>query len=201
VIPTTSLVPESAQRLKKKSWLSLQGWVPSFVDEEEIVATMVAAMSSCWRQQECAVDNLKRAGGGRRRRRTQGQGGGNVYARWAGGGQHDKRGEAEGAGRGEWEADNMMRGGRGWTTRGKQVVDDTTRGLSLQWQKMVESTHVGVRRHQHHCMSVADAPGEGGVGTHRHQSQRAIYNNNKDAMSKNDGNHDVVFLTTVAVGA
>jgi hypothetical protein len=76
VIPTTSLAPESAQQPKKTSWLSLRGWAPSFVDEEEIVATMAAAMSSCWRRQECAVDNLKRAGGGRGRRRTQGQGGG-----------------------------------------------------------------------------------------------------------------------------
>ncbi len=86
MIPTTSLTPESVQRPKKTSWLSSRGWAPSFVDEEEIVATMAAAMSSRWRRQECAVDNLKRAVGGRRRRRTQGQGGGSVYVRWAGGG-------------------------------------------------------------------------------------------------------------------
>ncbi len=59
VIPTTSLAPESVQWPKKTSWLSLQGWAPLFVYEEEIVATMAAAMSSCWRRQECAVDNLK----------------------------------------------------------------------------------------------------------------------------------------------
>ena len=62
--PTTSLAPESAQRQKKTSWLSLQEWAPLFIDEEEIVVTMAAAMSSRWRRQECAVDNSKRAGGG-----------------------------------------------------------------------------------------------------------------------------------------
>jgi hypothetical protein len=96
VIPTTSLMPESAQWPKKTLWFHSRGWAPSFVDEEEIVATMVAAMSSHWRRQECAVDNSKRAGGGRRRRRTQGQGSGDVYARCAGGGQHDKRGGQRG---------------------------------------------------------------------------------------------------------
>ncbi len=45
MIPTTSLAPESAQRPKKTSWLSSQGWEPSFIDEEEIVATMAAAMA------------------------------------------------------------------------------------------------------------------------------------------------------------
>jgi hypothetical protein len=72
VIPTTSLASEGVQQPKKTSWLSSQGWAPSFVDEEEIVATMAAAMSSHWWRQEWAVDNLKRAGGGRRRRRMQG---------------------------------------------------------------------------------------------------------------------------------
>jgi hypothetical protein len=64
VIPATSLAPESAQRPKKTSWLSSRGWAPSFVDEEEIVATLAAAMSSHWWQQECAVENSKRAGRG-----------------------------------------------------------------------------------------------------------------------------------------
>jgi hypothetical protein len=50
-------------------------------------------------------------------------------------------------------------------------------------------------------VSVAIAPGEGGAGTHRHRRRRAIYNDDEDAASKNDGNHDVVFLATVAVGA
>ncbi len=95
------------------------------------MATMAAAISSLWRRQECAVNNLKRAGGGRRRRRTQGQGGGNVYVRCAGGRQHDERGGAEGAERGEREADDTTRGGRGQTTRGKWAADDTTRGLLL----------------------------------------------------------------------
>ncbi len=44
-------------------------------------------------------------------------------------------------------------------------------------------------------------PGEGGAGTHHCRSRRAIYNDDEDAASKNDGNHDVVFLATVAVGA
>jgi hypothetical protein len=46
VFPTTFLAPESVQRLKKTSWLSLRKWAPLFVDEEEIVAEKVAAMSS-----------------------------------------------------------------------------------------------------------------------------------------------------------
>ncbi len=201
MIPTTSLTPESAQRPKKTSWLSSRGRAPSFVDEKEIVATMVAAMSSRWWQQECAVENLKRAGGGRRRRRTQGRVGGNVYMRWAGRGRHDERGGAEGAGRGEREADDTTRRGRGRTTRGKRAVEDTTRGSSSQQQKMVEPAHAGVHRCRRHRVSVAVAPGEGGAGTHCHQSQRAIYKDNGEAASKNDSNHDVVFLATVAVRA
>jgi hypothetical protein len=59
VIPTTSLVPEGSPRPLKTSWLSLQGWAPSFVGKEEIVATMAAAMSSRWRQQEGAEDGSK----------------------------------------------------------------------------------------------------------------------------------------------
>jgi hypothetical protein len=84
---------------------------------------------------------------------------------------------------------------------GKRAADDTTRGSLLQRQKMVEPAHAGVRQCQCRCVSVAIAPGEGGVGTHRRQSLGAIDDNNKDAASKNDGNHDVVFLATVAVGA
>jgi hypothetical protein len=99
VIPTTSLTPESAQRPKKTSWLSLQGWAPLFIDEEEIVARMTAAMSSRWCWQECAVGNLKRAGGGRRRRTTQGRGGGNVYARWQAADDMTRRGGQRGRGK------------------------------------------------------------------------------------------------------
>jgi hypothetical protein len=58
--------------------------------------------------------------------------------------EHDERGGAEGAGQDKWEAVDTTRGGRGWTTRGKRVADDTTRELSLQWQKMVEPAHAGV---------------------------------------------------------
>jgi hypothetical protein len=110
-------------------------------------------------------------------------------------------GGAEGAGQGEREADDTTRGGRGRTTRGKWVADDTTRGSSLRRQKMVEPAHAGVRRRRRRRVSVAVAPGEGGAGTHRRRSQRVIYNDDKDAASKSDGNHDVVFLATVAVGA
>ncbi len=67
VIPTTSLAPEEAPWPWQMLWLSLQGWVPLFVGKEEVVATMVAVMSPRWRQQEQAVDGLKRAGGGSRR--------------------------------------------------------------------------------------------------------------------------------------
>jgi hypothetical protein len=81
--------------------------------------------------------------------------------------EHDERGWAEGAGRGEREADNTTRGGRGRTMQGKQAADNTTRGLSLQWQKMVEPARAGVCLRQHHCASVAFALGEGGVGTYR----------------------------------
>jgi hypothetical protein len=84
--------------------------------------------------------------------------------------------------------------------QGKQAADDTTGGLSLQQQKMVEPAHVGVCQRQRHCVSVAVKPGEGGAGTHCCQSRRAIYNKDEDAASKNDGNHDVAFLATVAVG-
>jgi hypothetical protein len=85
--------------------------------------------------------------------------------------------------------------------RGKQAAEDTTRRSSSRQQKMVVPTHLGVRQCQSHRVSVAVAPGEGGAGTHCHQSQRAISNDNEDAVSKNDGVHDVVFLATVAVRA
>jgi hypothetical protein len=58
--------------------------------------------------------------------------------------KHDKRWGARGAGRGEWEADDTTRGGRGPTTRGKWAADNTTRGPSLRWQKMVEPARLGV---------------------------------------------------------
>jgi hypothetical protein len=50
-----------------------------------------------------------------------------------------RRGGAEGAGRGEREADDSPRGGRGWTTRGKRAADDTTRGSSSRRQKMADT--------------------------------------------------------------
>jgi hypothetical protein len=85
-------------------------------------------------------------------------------------------------------------------TRGKRAADNTTRGLSSRRQKMVEPAHAGVRQCRRRRVSVAVTPGEGGVGTHRRQSRRAIYNDDEDAASKNNGDHDVVFLATVAVG-
>jgi hypothetical protein len=60
---------------------------------------------------------------------------------------------------------------------------------------------VGVHQHQHHHASVTIAPGKGGAWTHCCQSQGAINDDDKDAMSKNNGNQDVVFFATVAVGA
>ncbi len=130
MIPTMSLMPEGAPRPLTTLWLSLQGWVPLLVGKEEIVATMAAAMSSRWRQQEWAVDDSKRACGGRRRRRMQGQGGGNVYAWWAGGEQHDKKGGGGGGGvrqtgSGQHDemgggADNMRQAGSG--QHNKRVV-------------------------------------------------------------------------------
>jgi hypothetical protein len=103
--------------------------------------------------------------------------GGHPHARRVGGGRHDERGGAEGVERGEQEADDMMRGGRGLKTRGKRAADDTTRWSSSRWQKMVEPAHAGVCQCQSHRVSVAIAPGEGGAGTHHHRSRRAIYNN------------------------
>jgi hypothetical protein len=60
--------------------------------------------------------------------------------------EHDKRGGVEGVGRGKREADDTTRVGRGWMTQGKQAADNTTRGLSLQWQKMVEAALFGCQR-------------------------------------------------------
>jgi hypothetical protein len=77
--------------------------------------------------------------------------------------EHDKRGGAEGAGRGKREADDTTRGGRGQTTQGKQAADNTTRGSSSGWQKMVELAHAGVCLRRHHRASVVVAPGEGGA--------------------------------------
>jgi hypothetical protein len=81
--------------------------------------------------------------------------------------EHDERGWAEGAVRGEREADDMTRGGRGQTMQGKRAADDTTRGLSSRRQKIVEPTRAGVCLRQPRRASVAIAPGEGGVGTYR----------------------------------
>jgi hypothetical protein len=88
--------------------------------------------------------------------------------------EHDERGGAEGAGQGEWEADNTTRGGRGWTMRGKRAADTTTRGSSLQQQKIVEPARAGVHLRQCHHASVAVALGEGGTGTYCCQSRGAI---------------------------
>ncbi len=84
--------------------------------------------------------------------------------------------------------------------QGKRAADDTTRGSSSRWQKIVEPAHAGVRQRQRRCVSVAVAPGEGGAGTHHCRSRGAIDDNDEDAASKNNGDHDVVFLATVAVG-
>jgi hypothetical protein len=48
--------------------------MPLFVVEEAVKATILAAMSSYWQQQERAVDGLKRVGRGRRRRHSGGGG-------------------------------------------------------------------------------------------------------------------------------
>jgi hypothetical protein len=66
-IPTMSLAPEEAPWLWQMPWLSLQGWVPSFIGKEKVVATMVVVISSTWRQQDWAVDSSQRASGGSRR--------------------------------------------------------------------------------------------------------------------------------------
>ncbi len=84
--------------------------------------------------------------------------------------------------------------------QGKRAANNTTRGLSLQWQKMKEPARAGVCRHQCRRASVTVAPGEVGAGTHCCQSQGAIDDDNKDTASKNNGNYDVVFFATVAVG-
>jgi hypothetical protein len=108
---------------------------------------------------------------------------------------------AEGAGRGKREADNTTRGRRGRTTQGKEVVDDTTRGLLLRRQKMVEPPRACVCRHQRCRASVTVMQGEAGARTHHCRSCGAIDNDDEDAASKNDSNHDVVFFVTVTVGA
>jgi hypothetical protein len=91
--------------------------------------------------------------------------------------EHEERWGAKGAGRVDLEVDDTTRGGKGWTTQGKRVADDTTKGLLLRRQKMVEPAHSGVCLHQCCCASVAIAPGEGGAGTYCCQSQGAIDNN------------------------
>jgi hypothetical protein len=50
-----------------QGWLSLQGWLPLLVGKEEVVAIIMAGISSHWRQQERAVNDSKSAGGGRRK--------------------------------------------------------------------------------------------------------------------------------------
>ncbi len=85
--------------------------------------------------------------------------------------------------------------------RGKRAAEDTTRGLPLRWQKMVEPAHAGVCGRQLCRVSVAVAPVEGGAGTHCCQSWREIFNDDKDTASKNDADHNVVFFAMVAVGA
>jgi hypothetical protein len=78
--------------------------------------------------------------------------------------EHDERGVAEGAGRGEQEVDDTARGGRGQTMQGKHVADNTTRGLLSQWQKMAEPARASVCLHQCRYASAAIAPGEEGAG-------------------------------------
>jgi hypothetical protein len=129
VIPTTSLTPEGVPQPLKTSWLSLQGWAPSFVGKEE--------KWQQWRQQcphtggsksgQWTVQRELGGGGGRGGRSdkvvtmlprgmqavdnmTRGGGGGGG-ARRAGSGRHDER------------------GGRR-TTRGKLAADNTMRKLS-----------------------------------------------------------------------
>ena len=49
MIPTMFLAPEDAPWPWQTPWLSSRGWTPSFVGEDKVVATLVAAMSSRWR--------------------------------------------------------------------------------------------------------------------------------------------------------
>ncbi len=87
-------------------------------------------------------DDARQAGSRRHNKRVvvlAAEDGVHLHARRAGGGRHDKSGGAEGAERGEREADDTTRGGRGQTTRGKRAADDTTRGLSLRRQKMADT--------------------------------------------------------------
>jgi hypothetical protein len=62
-VPCAKEAPRPWQTL----WLSSEEWVPLIFDKEEVVATMAATMTSCWRQQQRAVDGSKRAGGRKRR--------------------------------------------------------------------------------------------------------------------------------------
>jgi len=48
MIPTMFLEPEDAPRPWQTPWLSSQGWTLLFFGEEEVVASMVAAMSLRW---------------------------------------------------------------------------------------------------------------------------------------------------------
>jgi hypothetical protein len=61
------LIAQGCRGETGQGWLYLQGWAPSFVDDEEVVATMAAALSLRWRQQEQTVDGSKSKGGGKKR--------------------------------------------------------------------------------------------------------------------------------------
>ena len=50
--------PEEAPQPWQTPWLSLRGWTPSFVGEEEAVATMVVGMSLCWRHARAGSGQL-----------------------------------------------------------------------------------------------------------------------------------------------
>ena len=63
-IPTMFLKPEEAPRPWQTPWLSSRGWTPLFIGEEEVVATMVEAMSSLWRHARAGSARLRESGRG-----------------------------------------------------------------------------------------------------------------------------------------
>jgi hypothetical protein len=50
-------MPEEAPQPWQTLWLSLQGWAPLFIGEEEVVATRAVVMTSSWQQQDWAVNS------------------------------------------------------------------------------------------------------------------------------------------------
>ncbi len=176
LIPTTSLVPESVQWPKKTSWLSLQdgclrlkmrrrlwqqwrhqcpyaggsksvqwtilreqvGW-----EGEEEHRDKAVAMFARSKQ---VADNMTRGRG----RRGQGKASGKRTTQWEGVCSKQTT---------QWEGGV---GGRREAS-GRQM----TQGSSSRRQKMVEPAHVDVCQCWCHPVSVAVAPGEGGVGCHK----------------------------------